>query len=153
MLKIIDCAMADLVPHAGRMCLLDRAIEVDSESLSAELTIRADNPFIQAEGVPGWVGIEYMAQTVAAWAGWQARQLGQPPRIGFLLGSRRYVCHQPWFALDSILTIHVQRQFQADNGLGQFDCRIHCAGELLAEAALTVFEPADPQQLITRETP
>ncbi|MBQ0714618.1 MAG: hotdog family protein [Paraperlucidibaca sp.] len=148
----IDCLISELVPHAGRMCLLDRAIEADAESLSAELVIRSDNPFIQAQGVPGWVGIEYMAQAIAAWAGWQARLQGQAPRIGFLLGSRRFQCHQPWFAIGDVLRIEVRLQFQADNGLGQFDCQIHCADVLAAEAALTVFETSEPQQFINRET-
>lgn len=148
MRTVIDCPIIDIVPHAGPMCLLDRALEADADSLVAELAIRPDNPFMQAEGVPGWVGIEYMAQAIAAWAGWQARLHGQPPKVGFLLGSRRYNCTRSWLRTGDNLHIEILRQFQSDNGLGQFDCRISCAGELIADAALTVFEPADTRQFL-----
>lgn len=129
------------VPHAGAMCLLDRALTADEQSLTAEVTIRAEGLFGSAEGVGGWVGIEYMAQAVAAWAGWHARQNGQAPRVGYLLGTRRYDCRRPRFAVGETLTITVRCAFRADNGLGQFDCSINSGDDTIATAALTVFEP------------
>jgi hypothetical protein len=35
--------------------------------------VRATQLFVDDAGMPAWIGIEYMAQTVAAWAGMQAR--------------------------------------------------------------------------------
>lgn len=134
-------AIADIVPHAGKMCLLDHAIDGDAESLNCEVTIKEDGLFFVNGGVDGWVGIEYMAQAVAAWAGWQARLRGEMPKIGFLLGTRRYECARPRFALGDNLQVGVHRQFQADNGIGQFDCRIAIGGQTIAQATLTVFEP------------
>lgn len=145
----IDCAITEIVPHAHPMCLLDRAIAADEESLSAELTLREDSAFLQPEGVPSWVGIEYMAQAIGAWAGWHARLAGRPPRVGFLLGSRRYETQESWFRLGDHLLIDVRQTFQADNGLGQFECHISRGEGILASAALTVFEPADLQQFMT----
>ncbi len=139
----INYTIAEIVPHSGRMSLLDRAIEGDAESFSAELEIRSDGLFFSNGAVGGWVGIEYMAQTVAAWAGWQARLRGETPQIGFLLGSRRYACSRHQFHVGEILRISVQRVFQADNGLGQFDCSIAINDEEIATAALTVFEPQE----------
>lgn len=137
-----------LVPHAGRMSLLERAVAAEGESLQAELSIAADDLFFDAQGpgtgVGAWVGIEYMAQAVAAWAGLQARHDGSAPKIGFLLGSRRYQSSRSTFALGERLRISVRREFQADNGLGQFDCRIEIGAETVASAQLTVFGPSDP---------
>ncbi|WP_245213825.1 hotdog family protein [Rhodoferax sp. AJA081-3] len=141
-----------IVPHAGKMCLLDRPIEGDAESLSCEVTIREDGLFFSNGGVDGWVGIEYMAQTVAAWAGWRARLRGEAPRIGFLLGSRRYECSRPRFTLGQTYRIDVHRQFQADNGLGQFDCRIQLDGQVVASATLTVFEPTNAEEFLMGTT-
>jgi predicted hotdog family 3-hydroxylacyl-ACP dehydratase len=140
--------IADIVPHSGKMCLLDRAIDGDAESLSCEVTIREDGLFFTDGGVDGWVGIEYMAQTVAAWAGWRARLRGEVPQIGFLLGSRRYECSRPRFSLGETYRVDVHRQFQADNGLGQFDCSIQCDGQTVASATLTVFEPANAEEFL-----
>ena len=39
-----------------------------------------------------WVGLEYMAQAIGAYAGYTARLRGEPVRIGYLLGTRRYEC-------------------------------------------------------------
>src|SRR4051794_36950588 len=113
-----------LVPHAGPMVLLDKVISVDADALCAEVTIRADSQFCGAEGVGAWVGIEYMAQAIAAHAGYAARLRGEPVKIGFLLGSRRYVCTRPVFTVGSVLRVYIARLLLAENGLGAFECRI-----------------------------
>lgn len=145
---LVSYAITDIVPHAGKMCLLDRAIDGDAESLSCEVTIRPDNLFFSDGGVDAWVGIEYMAQAVAAWAGWRARLRGEAPQIGFLLGSRRYECTRPKFSVGETYRIDVHRQFQADNGMGQFDCQIQLDGQMVANATLTVFEPTNAQEFL-----
>lgn len=130
------------------MCLLDRLVAVEAERLVAEVTVPVDGLFCRDGVVGGWVGIEYMAQAVAAWAGWQARAEGQAPPIGFLLGTRRYrgVSH---FVAGRLLRVEIQRVYQADNGLGQFDCRIHDGGGAeLASAQITVFGPEDPSAFL-----
>ncbi|AMC34397.1 ApeP family dehydratase [Janthinobacterium sp. B9-8] len=139
----IEYAISDIMPHSGKMLLLDCAIAGNDTHFECEVTINADNLFFTGTGVGAWVGVEYMAQTVAAWAGWQARLAGQTPKIGFLLGSRRYSCSVSEFALGQVLRIRISRAFQADNGLGQFDCQILINQQEVAQAALTVFEPLD----------
>lgn len=143
--------IAELVPHAGAMCLLDRVIAAGGERLSAEVVVPAQGLFSRDGGVGAWVGIEYMAQAVAAWAGWQARAAGEAPRIGLLLGTRRYRCGVPGFAAGQRLQIDIERAYQADNGLGQFDCRIQADGVELASATLTVFGPEDPSAFLNGE--
>jgi predicted hotdog family 3-hydroxylacyl-ACP dehydratase len=142
----------ELVPHSGPMSLLDRVIAVEGEKLSAEVVVPADGLFSHDGGVGAWVGIEYMAQAIAAWAGWQSRQLGEPPRIGLLLGTRRYRCSVARFAAGQRLQVDIERGYQADNGLGQFECRIHADGVELASATLTVFGPEDPSAFLNGET-
>lgn len=144
-----------LVPHSGAMCLLDRVLECGDEHLVAEVTVPVQGLFSDSQGpgtgVGAWVGIEYMAQAVAAWAGAQERAKGEAPKIGFLLGSRRYQCTVARFEQGQVLRVEIARQFQADNGLGQFDCRILAQDQLLAQAQLTVFGPPDPVQFLNGE--
>ena len=139
----------ELVPHAGPMVLLDRAVAADADSLCAELTIRPDSLFCGANGVGAWIGIEYMAQAVAAHAGYLARLRGEPVKIGFLLGARRYACTRPVFAIGSVLRIYVQCLLLADNGLGSFECHIDADGEKVASATVSVFQPADANEFLT----
>ena len=132
-----------LVPHSGSMVLLDRVISVDEDSLCAEVTIRPDSPFSGPDGVGAWVGIEYMAQAIAAHAGHAARLRGEPVRIGFLLGARRYECVRPSFAAGSTLRVGVKCLLLAENGLGSFECRIDDVDGVAATATVSVFSPSD----------
>ncbi|KAF0813792.1 hypothetical protein IGB42_01471 [Andreprevotia sp. IGB-42] len=136
--------MADYVPHSGRMVLLDRVCAASANAMTTEVTIRTDSPFIENDAVGSWVGIEYMAQTIAALAGWEARERGDSVKVGFLVGTRRYDSKVPAFTLGSVLTITAIREFQADNGVAVMDCRISAPdGQTLVEAQISVFQPDD----------
>lgn len=142
-----------LLPHSGRMVLLERVLSADEDNLCAEVVIHAGSMLAGADGVGAWVGIEYMAQAIAAHAGWRARQRGQEVKVGFLLGSRKYQASVPHFALGSVLHVHVQRVLQGENGLGAFDCRICLVtaqpGDTdLATATVTVFQPDNVDQFL-----
>lgn len=140
----------ELVPHSGAMVLLDRVLSADAENLCAEVAIHAGSVFYEATsaGVGSWVGIEYMAQAIAAHAGYLARLAGAPVKIGFLLGARRYEAQLPLFVEGSVLQVHVQQALQGENGLGAFECRIEMAGAVLAQATITVFQPEDAKQFL-----
>jgi len=131
----------ELLPHDPPMVLLDRVLTCDKTSLVAEVTIRPDSLLCGEDGVPAWVGIEYMAQSVAAHAGAQARLSGAPPSIGYLLGTRSYKSTTGLFALGDTLTIHVETLF-TDMGLGAFACRIEMNGPI-ATATINVYQPTD----------
>lgn len=138
-------AIATLVPHGAPMLLLDRVVSADADKLCAEVTIRPDSLFCGERGVGAWVGIEYMAQTIAAYAGYHAQQRGEPVKIGFLLGSRRYECSRPWFSSGDCLHVEAQQLLQADNGLGSFSCTIKDSKtqQQWAQATVSVFQPHD----------
>ena len=137
-----------LLPHAGPMVLLDRVISVDEDSLLAEVCIRSDSLFCNGGGVGAWVGVEYMAQAIGAWAGYTAQLRGESVKLGFLLGTRRYECWRPIFLLGSVLRVHVQRLFQSENGLGSFECSIDNEEGRVATANVTVFQPHNVNDFI-----
>ncbi|MGZ8096340.1 MAG: ApeP family dehydratase [Methylosarcina sp.] len=139
MKKWRDFPVEELVPHAGKMMLLNRVIEFEPETMVAEVIVGSGDLFGESGKVPAWVGIEYMAQTVAALGGMKRRLAGKPITLGFLLGTRRYECNVDNFSVGAILTVSVRRIMQ-DQGLGVFDCRI--AGEgISASAKLNVYQP------------
>lgn len=137
-----------LVPHSGPMLLLDRVLSVDIDSLCAEVTIRRDSLFCGAQGVGTWVGIEYMAQAIAAHAGYKELLRGEPVKIGFLLGSRRYECIRASFAIGSVLRVEVRCLLLANNGLGSFECRIDDKEGVAATATVSVFLPSNVEQFL-----
>lgn len=143
-----------LVPHSGAMSLLGRLLAADAETLCAEVTIGPTTMFCDGREVGAWVGVEYMAQAVAAHAGYCAHLRGEPVKVGFLLGSRRYQCSAPAFAVGAVLQVHVRRALQGENGLGAFECRIEdgATGASLASALITVFQPANVEEFLQRSS-
>ncbi|MDB5772034.1 MAG: beta-ketoacyl-ACP synthase [Burkholderia sp.] len=137
-----------LVPHAGQMMLLDRVLSADENNLCAEVVIRSDSMFCGADGVGAWVGIEYMAQAIAAHAGYTARLRGEPVKIGFLLGSRRYECARPAFPIGSVLRVSIRCVLLGDNGLGAFACRIDGDHGVAASGTVSVFQPLDVNEFL-----
>lgn len=142
-MSAITASIETYIPHRGAMRLIDRLVSVSPDSVAVEADILADRMFVQGAQLPAWVGVELMAQAIAAWAGARAIARGEPVNIGFLLGTRRYVAHRAGFAVGSTLRIEARAELVADNGLGMFDCRIYAADTELAAAHVSVFEPKD----------
>lgn len=145
-------AIGSLIPHRDKMLMLDRVTAAAEESLTATVTITPQSMFFdeQENAVGAWVGIEYMAQAIAAFEGVHALQRGEAVKVGFLLGSRRYESHCSGFALGSILQVDVHRVLEHKNGLAAFECRISESDKVLATATVTVFKPDDVSQFLEK---
>lgn len=133
--------VSELLPHKPPMVLLDRVLSYDDSTLVAEVEIRPDSVLCDDGGVPAWVGIEYMAQAVAAHAGFKARLDGKPPQIGYLLGTRSYKSSVDHYPIGTTLTIHIQSLF-VEMALGAFACRIDMP-DAVATATINVYQPDD----------
>jgi predicted hotdog family 3-hydroxylacyl-ACP dehydratase len=141
---MIDWPLAELIPHAGDMILIDQVLAFDEEQIHTRLTVKPGGLFNGADGsLPAWVGVELMAQTVAAYAGCRARQRGNAVELGFLLGTRKFECNVVHFPVGTELTIHALRSLEDDNGMGVFECHINAPG-IHATARLNVFCPPQP---------
>ena len=122
------------------MILIDD-VQVDGEeSLSASVRIAEDSAFFAAPlGVPSHVGIEYIAQTVGALVGLEARRAERPVEIGYLLGTRRYRASRPYFPLGDLLTVRVRAEFRS-GGLARYAGEIvDAAGERIVESSVTLY--------------
>ncbi|MAL29123.1 MAG: 3-hydroxydecanoyl-ACP dehydratase [Thalassospira sp.] len=134
-----------LVPHAAPMLLIDRVLNADAESLTAEVRITKNSLFFPpTHGVPAYVGIEYIAQSVAAYSGWRAQSAapGTAPKIGYLLGTRKMTMACDGFADGDALSIHVQNIFE-DGEMGVFDGEVRKGDEILVSARINVYQPDD----------
>jgi predicted hotdog family 3-hydroxylacyl-ACP dehydratase len=145
--------VAELIPHARRMLLLDRVLEHGPEHAVCAVDVARSELFQDADGgVPAWVGIEYLAQCTAVYGSLAARAAGRPPRIGPLIGGRRVKLLVDRFEAGQQLRVAV-RHLRGDRGLVAFDGRIQDAagGETLVEGRLNVYS-TDPQALTRRFT-
>lgn len=137
-----DCQISELLPHDAPMVLIDRVVSYQSDFIHCQTTIHDHFPFCEEGSVPSYVGIEYMAQAVAAWNGLMARQQGSTPKIGFLLGTRRLDLPLPCFKVGEVLNIYGKMQYTGDE-MGSFDCWIDVKGKRAAEARLNVYQPKE----------
>ena len=138
---MIDWPLAELLPHAGDMILIEQILSFDDEQIHTRLTVRPGGLFNRADGsLPAWVGIELMAQSVAAYAGCHARARGDAVELGFLLGTRKFECNVEHFPAGTELTIHGVRSLEDDSGMGVFECHINAPG-IHATARLNVYRP------------
>ncbi|MCC4833459.1 hotdog family protein [Shewanella sp. 10N.7] len=142
--------IAEFVPHRAPMILIDRVIQHQQDSLITEVVITPQSAYFNhaINGVPNYVGIEYMAQSIAALAGVEAHLRDDKIRVGFLLGTRKLVMHQPQFTLGEKYRISVTRLYQEDSGLAVFDCQILAGDTVIASANVNVFQPQDTQAYI-----
>lgn len=141
----IQRPIESLLPHADPMVLLDRCLAISADTFEAEVTLNAQSHFCKHGQVGAWVGVEYMAQTIAAFAGAEAVAAGREVKVGFLLGSRRYESKVAAFSVGSSLRVTVKKLIHADNGVGALECRIYIDGspEPAVEANLNVYQVAD----------
>lgn len=144
----LHCPINDvgsLLPHSGRMVLLDRVTGFGEDFLEAEACIRPDHILLQDGKFASFKAIEIMAQGVAAWAGCMAKSADEPVRPGYLLGSRKLFIHRPEIAVGDRLKIKVKISLLDATGFGVFDCQLlELPGEkLILQGALNVFSPKD----------
>jgi predicted hotdog family 3-hydroxylacyl-ACP dehydratase len=146
----VPWSVPELVPHSGPMLLLDDVLEAGPGWVTAGVRIAEDSLFFEpGAGMPCWLGLEYMAQTIALYSGLQARRAGRPVPIGLLLGSRRYQAMTDHFPLGSYLRVHVREEWY-DGQMGVFECSIEEDERRLAHARLNVFLPPDAKALLER---
>jgi predicted hotdog family 3-hydroxylacyl-ACP dehydratase len=75
-------AIADVVPHSGRMVLIDELLDYGLDYAVAAVNIRPDSVLSDGRtGVPAWVGLEYMAQTIGAFTGVEDLRCGRRPSV------------------------------------------------------------------------
>lgn len=132
--------ITELLYHAPPMILIDRVETYDEETVTSLVEITAGSPFMDGDAVPAYVGIEYMAQSIAAYSGIKARNAGENPRIGYLIGSRNLALGCPGFEIGDKLHVNVHLVYD-EAPMAVFDCTIHRAEKLVAEARLNVYQP------------
>lgn len=140
---------SQVLPHRGDMCLIDSIDEYGSDWIKAGVEVAGRGLFGSGDGtVAAWLGIEYMAQTVAAYAGMEQLQAGKPIGVGMLIGARRYEASVATFAEGWRLSVMARLQWRDGDQLGVFECVLARDGEVLATADVKVYRPDDLEEFM-----
>ncbi len=126
----------DLIPHRGRMCLLDRVVSVAGGEMVAEGAVRADNPFLRDGVLAPAALVEYMAQAMAALVSWRH---GDPvPKMGYLVGARNVV-FQPVPVRSGQTLRAIVREEAVLGDFAAFDGVVSLEGAVVCQGNLKVF--------------
>ncbi|MEM5435189.1 beta-hydroxyacyl-ACP dehydratase [Paraburkholderia diazotrophica] len=138
-----------ILPHRGTMLLIDGVSACSDVALTAHAAVRGDTWYADGNGaMPAWIGIELMAQAVAAHIALLAMRAGGHARPGVLLGTRSYKAHVSAFARDAQLAIGAHEVLRSEEGHSAYECTIDHDGARCAEAVIKVFQPGDFQTFI-----
>lgn len=138
-----------LAPHDPPMLLVDEIVQSMDGEIVTKMSISKNNLFyVAGRGVPAYVGFEMMAQTIAVQDGLDRYHNGDGPKIGFLLGCRKYTVERDWFLDGEILTIRA-KTLLSEGEMCSFDCVIEDSNaQQLAHGAINVFSPENPEEFI-----
>ncbi len=146
-------AVEEIVPHAGSMVLLSRVLRHREDETVCTVEIDQQTLLRDPDGsVAAWIGLEYMAQCIAAHGGLIGRAAGEPPQVGFLLGSRCLSFHAARFHPGQTLVVRATRVWGKARGMVSFDCSLEdsATGALLAEGRINCFVPEPGEALRSR---
>jgi len=130
---------APRVPHRPPMLLIGSVLAADAERCVTLTRVDPGAWYADPDGaMPGWFGLELMAQTIAAHAG--SRSQGEPA-FGYLLGTRRYTCLAASFPAGALLEVEAVARDADPSGVRAFDCELRRDGAPLAHAMLLVYTP------------
>ena len=125
---------------------------VTETGLTAFVDIKSGDIFFDAAagGVPGIVALEYMAQTVACFAGVSAAREHRAPQVGLVLGSRKLDIRVPFFKLGVRYLISSKLLF-TDEAFASFEASVTAPdGSLAAQCILNCYQPVEEAAFLSK---
>ena len=142
--------LINLLPHKGRMFLLDRAVDVDYEgySIKTQVDVTENSMFYDKAlgGVPSYVIFEYMAQSISAFSGIANSRKGLPPKVGVILSIAGFTTTIPVLKAGTTITVLVCQKDIVDR-VFSFDCTAYIGDTMVSSGKLTVMEVDDLREL------
>lgn len=135
-------SLETLVDHRGPMAFIDELVEAEGDRGRCRAVVRADNPFLIDDRLPVWTLVEYMAQSVAVFAGYARARRNHEPRHGLLLGCRNLRMADVALEIASQLDIEVA-EIASYEQLGSFRARVSWKGIEAAKGTLSVYETVE----------
>lgn len=134
------------IPHREKMVLLDSLVDESQENFTATLKTSDESLLVTNQGIPAFCGIEYMAQSIAAYNNIYAMSgvKSETPKIGFIIAIRKFESTIDYFPLDRDLFIKIEPILVVANS-GSFNCTISMDNETICSGKITAYEPSDEE--------
>jgi predicted hotdog family 3-hydroxylacyl-ACP dehydratase len=132
--------IAELIVHRPPMLLLDRLVDTTETSVTCEVTLRTDSTFVRQGRARAIVSLEYMAQCVGVFAGYQRFSRSEKPKIGYLVGARDVVLEVDTLEAGDRLLVRAEHLWVCDRA-ASFKCSVKRETATIATAMLSVYMP------------
>ncbi len=149
-----DLLPQNLLPHAMPMVFISNVISysLEKKCLKSNVTIKDSDVFFDSKisGVPSYVGLEYMAQTIACFSGVYNLTFSpnKKSNIGLILGTRHFKTFIDVFSLNETYTIDINENF-FDEEIASFECKIFNKDNMFCqEAVLNAYRPKDIKKFL-----
>ena len=133
----------DLLPHRGRMCLVERIVEAREDGLVCSARIPRGSPLASGDTAPGLVAMEIGAQAAAVHEGLSRRNHGgsSSPAPGYLVRARDVLLAPERLPVDRPMAIDVRRVGGAAP-LALYERRLALGGVELARGTIATYRNA-----------
>ena len=139
--ELLGITLEDLIPHRGRMVLIDDILEISSSHALTASVMNAAYPLVEADGVQPLIMIELAAQTAGVCNGWdRVKTKGiDSKQMGWLVGVKRahfYIEHIP---LGSRVVTRSENSHNYGN-LREVASVLHLGDKRIGEVTLQLFQ-------------
>lgn len=135
--------LSTLVPHKGKMFIIDRITDADAQNwkIESETTITENFMFYEksVDGAPNYALFEVAAQTVSALTGLYARENNLKPNMGFILSVSNLSFDIDVIKTGTTVKVSAIREAVVDN-VYSFTVRFYIDKNEFGKGKLTVME-------------
>ena len=113
---MIDIDIEELIPHRNKMKLINKVIEIDSESAVTESIVTKQWPLFEDNSVNAIILIELAAQTAGVYVGWKEKnKKGNSGGKGWLVGIKKAVLSLDKIPLNTRIIARSKRTFSFED--------------------------------------
>ncbi len=135
--------LSTLVPHRGKMFIIDRLSDADVKNWIAESETKITEDFMFYDknlgGVPDYATFEMIAQTISSLMGFYAREKGIKPNMGMILSVSGLKFDESLIKAGDIVKVRAVRESALDN-VYSFSAEVFVGEKHFGSGKLTVME-------------
>jgi predicted hotdog family 3-hydroxylacyl-ACP dehydratase len=136
----MDLDIETMIPHRGRMRLIEKVVAVDDQRALTAATTSEDWPLYRDGAVDVLVTIELVAQTAAVLEGWKRLQTGCGGTTGWLVGIKSADFCLPRLSVPALLFTEVIRSYALE-GYAVFGGTVRMDERIVATLSIQAFRP------------
>ncbi len=139
--ELAGITIADLIPHRGRMVLIDDILEVDCSHALTASVMSASYPLVDGQGIEPLIMIELAAQTAGVCNGWdRIKTKGiDSEQMGWLVGVKRAHFYIDRIPLGSRVVTRSDNSHSYGN-LREVASVLHLDDKLIGEVTLQLYQ-------------